>query len=289
MRWCPRGVVGVSLLSLLCALPASAQFKPKLPKVNPLAKKEVAAPGAGPQFNDRVLEITDARVDQLLKGYAAESASLAAASRDQAAARAAYEEENKKHPARLKEYEQKHAAWQDCQDKVVKPAEAKAKADMQRSQDEITGGDEAAFERKMAEVQKRIQAAQAAGDMNEVMRLADSLQQNLGMKSGASAMQASAEMQAAGSKCGAEPERPDAPTPPPANSPNLDQAGSKAAGLTAEQYAILKERIEAALDEDGKVRVPPTSGAYSGGELGVLGNRGPELRKAYGPIRDQGH
>ena len=289
MRCCTREVLAVSLLSLLCTLPASAQLKPKLPQLNPLARKEAAAAPRSPTFNERVLEITSARVDQLLKGYAAESGALQAAGRQQAAARAAYEEENRKHPAWLKEYERSHAAWQDCQDKVVKPAEAKAKADVKRSQDEITGGDEAAFERRMAELQQRMQAAKAAGNMDEVMRLADSLQQSVGKKSGASAMQASAEMQAAGSKCGAEPVRPAPPTPPSQNAPALDDVGSGAAGLTAEQYAIMKERIQAALDEDGEVQVPSSSWAYSGGELGVLEKRGAELHKAYAPIRDQGH
>ena len=184
---CTRRLVALSLLGLLGAGPAAAQLKPKLSKLNPLAKKEAAATPRAPTFNDRVLEITDTRVDQLLKGYGAEKAALGASERQLAAARAAYEEENRKHPARLKEYEQNHKAWQSCQDQVVKPAEAKARADLEKSQNEITGGDEAAFERKMEAIQKRIQAAQAAGNMDEVMRLADSLQQNMGMKSAVAA------------------------------------------------------------------------------------------------------
>ena len=206
-----------------------------------------------------------------------------------AVARAAYEEENRKHPARLQEYEKAHKAWQSCQDRHVKPAEAKAKADVKQSQDEVTGGDQAAFERKMEAIKQRMEAAKAAGDMNEVMRLADSLSRNMGMKSSAVATQASADMQAAADKCGAEPQRPDAPTPPSANAPNLESAGAKAAGLTAEQYAILRERTQAALDEDGEVQVPSSSWAFSGGELSVLEKRGAELGKAYAPIRDQGH
>jgi hypothetical protein len=281
-------VLCLSVLALVSVQPAVAQFKPKLSKLNPLARKEAAATRS-PTFNDRVLEITNARVDQLLKGYAAEARALAAADKEMAAKRAAYEEENRKHPARLQEYEKSHKAWQSCQDRVVKPAEAKAKAQVQQSQDEITGGDQAAFERKMEEVKKRMEAAQAAGDMNEVMRLADSLSRNMGMKSGQAAMQASSDLQAAASKCGPEPERPDAPTPPAANAPNLETAGSQAAGLNAEQYAILRERTQAALDEDGGVQVPSSSWAFSSGELSVLEKRGAELSKAYAPIREQGH
>jgi hypothetical protein len=243
----------------LCAVPASAQLKPKLSRLNPLARE--TGGGHAPEFNDRVLEITNGRADQLLKGYAAEIAALKTARQEQSAARAAYEEENKKHPARLAEYEKSHAAWTDCQDKYVKPAEAKAKQDVKRSQDEVTGGDQAAFERRMEEVNTRMQAAQAAGDMNEVMRLADSLQQNMGKKTAAVATQASTDMQAANSKCGAEPVRPAPPAPPSEQAPNLDAAGSKAAGLTAEQYAILKERVApfcraAATSADGDVRLP---------------------------------
>ncbi|HEX6106505.1 MAG TPA: hypothetical protein VFZ26_13045 [Gemmatimonadales bacterium] len=286
---CTRPLVGVALLSVFCAASAAAQLKPKLSKLNPLAKKEAAATPRTPTFNDRVLEITDQRVDLLIKGYAAEAGALRATEQQQAAARASYEEENRQHPARLEEYEKSHRAWQSCQERVVKPAEARAQADMEKGRDEITGGDEEAFERKMESVKQRIQAAQAAGDMQEVMRLADSLQQHLGMKSGAAAMQSSNELQAAAGKCGAEPVRPQPPTPPSANQPNLDAAGSAKAGLTVEQYAILKERTQAALDEDGKARVPSASWAYSAGELAVLEKRGPELHRAYAPIREQGH
>lgn len=289
MRSRTRGLLILSLFSTLIAAPAAAQFKPKLPKLNPVAQKEAAATPRAPTFNERVLEITGERVDQLLKGYSAESAALASSEKQLAAARAAYEEENRKHPARLKEHEKNHQAWQSCQDKVVKPAEAKAEKQMKQSQDEITGGDQAAFDGKMEDVRRRMQAAQAAGNMEEVMRLADSLQQNVGMKSGTAAIQASSELQAAGSKCGAEPQRPEPPTPPSSNTANLDAAGSKAAGLTEEQYAILKERTQAAIGEDGEVRVPSSSWAYSADELAVLEQRGTELHKAYTPIRDAGH
>ena len=288
MRSRSRSVLCLGVLALVTVQPAVAQFKPKLSKLNPLTRKEASATRS-PTFNDRVLEITDARVDQLLKGYAAESAALAAADNEMSVARAAYEEENRKHPARLQEYEKNHKAWRSCQDKYVKPAEAKAKADLKQSQDEVTGGDQVAFERKMEEIKQRMEAAKAAGDMNEVMRLADSLSRNMGMKSSAVATQASADMQAAAGKCGAEPQRPDAPTPPSDNTPNLEAAGSKSAGLTAEQYAILRERTQAALDEDGDVQVPSSSWAFGSGELSVLEKRGAELSKAYASIRDQGH
>ena len=289
MRSCTRQLVGLSLLTLLSAAPVAAQFKPKLSKLNPLARKEAAATPRAPTFNERVLEITNARVDQLLEGYGAEASVLEAAEQQLAEARAVYEEENRKHPARLKEYERSHQTWQACQDRLVKPAEAKAKADAEKAQHEVTGGDEQAFERKMEDVQKRIMAAREAGDMDEVMRLADSLQKNVGMKSAAAVSQSSAELMEAGRTCGAEPVRPAPPTPPSANQANLDEAGAKAAGLTQEQYAILKERTQAAVDEDGQMRVSSASWAFSGDELSVLEKRAEELHRGYAPIRDAGN
>jgi hypothetical protein len=288
MRSCVHRLVGFSLLTALCAAPASAQLKPKLSKLNPLAKKEAGTASRAPTFNDRVLEITDGRVDQLLKGYAAEASALKASERQLAAARATYEAENRQHPARLKAYEQEHERWQSCQERVVKPAEAKAKADLQKAQDDVTGGDEKAFERKMTEIQTRIQAAQAAGNMDEVMRLADSLQRAIGTSSGVAANQASAEMEEAGRTCGAEPERPQPPTPPSANQANLDESGASAAGLTTEQYAILKERTQAAIDEDGTVRANASSYGFSATELAVLKQRAGELHAGYTPMRDGG-
>jgi hypothetical protein len=37
------------------------------------------------------------------------------------------------------------------------------------------------------------------------------------------------------------------------------------------------------------VQVPSSSWAFSGGELALLEKRGPELSKAYAPIREQGY
>ncbi len=289
MRSCVREVACFSLLSLVCVAPATAQFKPKLSKLNPLAKKESAATPRTPAFNDRVLEITDERVSALIKGYAAEAREVEAGEKRFAEARAAYEEQNRAHPARLAEYEKGHKAWAACQDQVVKPAQVKAEADMQRSQDEVTGGDQAAFERKMEDLKRRIETAKAEGNMAEVMRLADSLQQSVGMKSAVAANQSSAELQAAHEKCGDEPVRPEPPTAPYQGEPDLDGPGSKAAGLTQDQYAILKERVEYAVTEDCDVRVTASNWAFAEGELEVLKRRAEEICQARAPVRQRGH
>jgi hypothetical protein len=173
---------------------------------------------------------------------------------------------------------------------VVKPAEAKSEAEAARTQDQITGGDQAAFDRKMEGLKQRMQAAQAKGDMAEVMRLADSLQQAVGAPSAATAAATSTRMQEAGRTCGAEPVKPEPPAPTSYNQPNLDAAGAGAAGLTPEQYAILRERVQYAVGEDGTVEVSSSSQwAFSQGELAVLQKRGKELSHAFRPIRDRSH
>jgi hypothetical protein len=293
MRSCVRHIAVLVLFTALAAAPAVAQFKPKLPKIGPVGGKapataSQAAPRA-PTFNERVVEITDARIDGLLAGYNAELAALDAADKKQGSVRAAYEEENRKHPARLQEYESSHKAWQQCQDTHVKPAEAKAKKETEAAQAQVTGGDEEDFERRMNAVAERIKAAQAKGDMAEVMRLSDSLGKAVGMPSANAAYKASSDMQAAAAKCGAEPVRPDSPTPPSYPDLRLDEAGATAAKMTIEQYAIMKERVRYAVREEGKVEVTSSMWAFSGDELEAMEKRGPELYKAGQTLQDRGY
>ncbi|HWB40258.1 MAG TPA: hypothetical protein VG500_03315 [Gemmatimonadales bacterium] len=291
MRSCVRPTAVLALLTLLMASPAASQFKPKLPKLPVGGKAEATASSATrePTFNDRVLEITDARLSGLLAGYKAELAALDAADRKHAGVRATYEEENRRHPARMKEYEAKHKSWQQCQDTHVKPAEAKGKRQADSVQQQVTGGDQEDFERRMNEVGERIKAAQARGDMSEVMRLSDSISRAVGMPSGAAATRISADMQAAAAKCGAEPVRPEPPTPPTYPDLNLDQAGATAAQMTPEQYAIMKERVRYAVREDGKVEVTSSMWAFSGGELKAMEQRGPELYRSSQALQERGH
>jgi hypothetical protein len=67
MRSCVRPTAVLALLTLLMASPAASQFKPKLPKLPVGGKAEATASSATrePTFNDRVLEITDARLSGL--------------------------------------------------------------------------------------------------------------------------------------------------------------------------------------------------------------------------------
>jgi hypothetical protein len=293
MRQCVRHTAMLALLAALFAAPAAAQFKPKMPKIGPIGGKAqtTTSPAAhqAPTFNERVLEITEARLGGLLAGYNAELAALDAADKKQGSVRAAYEEENKKHPGRLKEYEAKHETWQQCRDTHVKPAEAKAKKETEAAQAQVTGGDQKDFERRMNEVAERIKAAQAKGDMAEVMRLSDSLGKAVGTPTANAAYQASSDMQAAAAKCGPEPVRPEPPTPPSYPDLRLDEAGAAAAKMTPEQYAIMKERVRYAVREEGKVEVTSSMWAFSRGELDAMEKRGPELYRAGQALQERGY
>lgn len=287
MRSAGRQALTLAGISLFLAGPVAGQFKPKLPRLQVGGAKQEQAAGPTPTFNDRLLEITDARVNQLLKGYAAEATALAATDQKRAEARRVYEEENQAHGVRLKEYEKKKKEWDACQEREVKPAQAKAEKEAEKSQDKITGGDQEAFEKRMQQVQERIQAAQAKGDMAEVMRLADSLSKSMAANS-AAASQAGTELQAAAGKCGSEPTQPQPPAPPSDGQPNLDAEGAKASGLTQDQYALMKERVQYAVSEDCTVKVASSNWAFSASEIDVLKKRGPELCKATEPLRRHG-
>ncbi|HXE58411.1 MAG TPA: hypothetical protein VNK43_10465 [Gemmatimonadales bacterium] len=280
----------LALAALALVSPVEAQLRPKLPRVgNPLGGKKSETRARTPTFNDRVLEITDARVDGLLGGLAAEVAAFDDAEARHAKARSAYEAENKAYAGQLAAYQKRKKEWDACYDREVRPVEERGKQDIEATHAAITGGDQAAFEKEMERVRARIVAAQQKGDMQEVMRLADSVQKAVGMRSGNAAQRASSAVQAAAATCGPEPEEPKPPVPPSYPAVDLEAVGAKAAGLTAEQYAILKERVRYAVDEEGGVRADPSSmWAFGAAELDVLEKRGREIAKAVKPLDDRG-
>ncbi len=301
MRSWVRTAAALMLVAALSAAPVGAQFKPKLPKIGPIGGKAPTAAQAAPAptFNDRVVEITDDRAEGLLAGFRAELAALDASDKERASARAAYEEENKRHGARLREYEGKNKAWQDCQNANVKPAQDKAERKGKKAEEDFTGGDQEAFDRRMEELSKRMEAAQAKGDMATMMAITDSISKSAGVASSMEAGKAGKELQAASEKCGPEPVAPEPPTPPSDAGPNLEAEGSTAANeamssddksaddkssdekITPEQYAIMRERVR------------PVCGGASGGfsdtEVAAINKRKSDLCKADKALQDKGH
>ena len=297
MRSFVRLTALLTLFALHAAGPAMAQFKPKLPKIGPIGGKAPAeasrAAAPAPTFNDRVLEITDERAGGMLTGFRAELAALDASDKKRASARAAYEEENKRHGAQLKEYEGRKKAWEACRDANVKPAEAKAEKAGKKAEEDITGGDQEAFDRRMEELSKRMEAAQAKGDMATMMAITDSISKSAGVASSMEAGTAGTELQAAAAKCGPEPVAPEPPTPPSDADPNLDQEGTTAANqelssggkMTPEQYAIMKERVRPMVCGGGS----GASGGFSDTEVAALNKRKSDLCKADKALQGRGH
>jgi hypothetical protein len=237
-------VAGVTLLALAPAT-AEAQFGGLRKKLEQQMQKAVvgpdaAKPAAAPVFTDRVLEITDARVTQLLAGLKVEAALAERESRAQAASDAQY-----------KAWEAKNEAHGRC----VEPY----KNELLKSTGMMMG---------LALAAKREEAKKGA--VGPALR--DSVAAvTARMEKTAQALEA---------KCGSGP----GPSPYEAmgDSVGVDAAaaGAKAAGLTGDQYAVLRERAAAF----ARSRGGNTGGyAFAAGEREVLGRRGGELA-AYGKL-----
>jgi hypothetical protein len=264
---------------MLSPAAAAAQLKPKLPgKIGRVLGGGSSQPSAVPTFNDRTIEVTEGHVSAVAAGLRMQNDSLEARWVAYSAARKAYDDSARAHPARQKAYEQSHATWEACQEREVKPAVAAAEADMQQAQDEATGGDPAALEKAMAGVAERIKAAQQRGDMAEVMRLADSVQKG-SMKTAQVANASSERMQRAAESCGVEPEEPRAPREPVYDRAILPIPREPTLWASEEQYGVMFDRLEPLLAiESRKDFDRALESAFSPAEQQAIGARAEELR-----------
>lgn len=248
-------------------------------------------------FTDDVLEITGARLDQLVAGLDAEAAERPRVQQQHAARLAAYEEATRTYDARVSAYQRAAAAHagrveahERCMERVRgrydgdearARREAESEALEQRMDDEMS---EAKLARLEA-LQARMQAAQARGDQAAMRALSDTVQREMaGMMTAAGAAQKAGQgqlaeeraMRAEAAKC---PPAGEAPTPPP--SPNdllpadvsrqVTDAGARAARLTPRQYAVLRERVETFVRLQGKTGA--SRYRFTADELDVLGPR----------------
>ncbi len=255
-----------------CALvvpePAHAQFG-KLG--NKIAKKAGVVP-AGPNervqtgkvsFDEHVLEITDARVTQVVKGLEAESRMAAQLDKQDTEGIEKRNSARREAHQKLEDaYDRKRETWEKCaepeQERVEKEMEAVGKS----------LDDPAAMEA----FQAKVTAAQAKGDLAEIRRLSDSVSK-IAMGAANKGQNANAELQATiVKKCG---ERPVEPADAPAMEPMLTfqdvrDAGLKASGFSDRQYAILRERILPFIVSKGKTN---SGMIYTDSEAQVLAAR----------------
>ena len=187
------------------------------------------------RFDRQVLEITEARLDQFMKGLAAEAAMAA---RIDAQDDEGIERRNQKaredYDRRYGEYTKKNEAWERC----AKPIEDRSSSQMQSYGASVT--DSAGMEK----VAQRIKAAQARGDMKEIQRLADSVgkaSMAVANRSQAMASGANEEIERTCGTRAAEPERPE--MEPMLTYQDVRRAGLEASGFDDGQYSILRERI----------------------------------------------
>jgi hypothetical protein len=247
-------------------------------------------------FTEGVLEITEARLDQLVRGLDAESAARPAIEQRHAARVAAAREAERTYPARRAAWERAHADWarrkaviDACIDKAMDRHAAVAKT-RQAESEAIGAAAEAHFtpDRKaqLKALGDRARAAQARGDQAALMAIADSVQRitRNEIMPLANASQALADKAQADSRvlngeakaCGAMPPEPKAPTSggfvdASAAVNEARQAGRVASGLDEREYEVLRERVEEYVRLNGRTRA--SSYRYTAGELGVLGKR----------------
>ena len=290
-------------LALALPLPADAQgilgrVKSKAAEVTGKKAGEKAADKAGvasdsraPKFSDNLLEITPERLDQVLRGAAAEAEPARRDAREEAATRQDYEAKKRQYESDVQTYEQRKRDWQakkaaldaknakyneqmtayqQCMQSTpgYQQSQAQGQAMAQRFAS-MSEAERAEAQKKLEDLSKRMQAAQARGDQKMMALLADSANMIMGMPKPTAQSTANArEMQKCGKmpeldvqayqaeyqKLGEEPSTPQAPVEPPrdeaavaARMARRDSMASRAAGLTIKQYGLMKERVAAYL------------------------------------------
>ena len=255
-----------------CALaapqPAYAQFG-KLG--NKIAKKAGVVP-AGPNeqvktgkvsFDEHVLEITDARVSQLLKGLEAEKQmAVRVEKQDTDGIERRNRAKQDAHEKEREAYDRKRETWEKC----AEPEQKKAESEMQSYSKSLDNT--AAMEK----LEERIKAAQARGDMAEIRRITDSVSK-IGTQAAGKIQNSSSEMTSAiRTKCGEPPVEPaDTAEPEPMLTFNdIRVAGIEASGMTDRQYAIMRERVHPYVVSKGKTN---SGMLYTDAEAQVLAAR----------------
>jgi hypothetical protein len=227
-----------------------------------------------PAFDNVVVELTDARLGQMLAGFAAEE-KTATKNREAEAGQknrdAAYRREREKYERAMTDWEKRRASVNQCSKKYEPEMEARAN----RAQSMVERVDTMA----MKAVALRIQNAQQRGDIAEARRLTDSLtavMAAIGRQGNTSDIHARARAECG--EAGEEPRAPEAPAQPASLSTLSD--GSRAAGIPEEQYRIARERILAWLSlGDDKITRGETKYAFTDAELSALNGRRGELRR----------
>jgi hypothetical protein len=253
------------LLVAVLATPLSAQIRLPKPKI-PTPSVPVSAPNVRmPTYDDRVLEMTDARLTALMRGLKVakdERPALERGYKKNADDRAAQE-------VAIRRTSTAMTRWQECLLSV-------------------SGIDTAAQRR----LDQRMQAAEERGDTRTVQRLQDSVMQ-AAMNEGGKGAMAQMEAMKPGGKCGPQPAVPTAVSQPRAIpepriplGDSLQVMSAAAAGMTAEQFAVMQERVLAYLTTPSH-NLGSSMYAYSPNELRVLQAKRSELARYQDQMTEQ--
>jgi hypothetical protein len=265
------------------------------------------------KFTESVLEITDERIAQLVRGLDAEAAAKPAALKKFQAKLAASEEMERTFPAREAAWKKEYAAWEARKaerDRCVAGVDSKygKEAEKLEKESEAVGKqmEKAANEtftedrtKRLQEMAERAQAAHARGDTKTALAIGDSLRSvigdvtriaSMGQATNQRAMAVSRESEAALKKCGPQPEAPKQPerggfVDGSEATREVKEAGVKASGLTERQYDVLRERVETYVRLNGRDG-GGTQYIFSAGELETLakhadGLKGKALEETY--------
>lgn len=265
---CKRSLFMSSLLTCVLAIPAQAQFR--LPKVKistslgSMASSNVRTGKV--EFSDVVLEVTDANMTRFLKGLAAESATAKQLdSREQEAIARRNRAAEEQYQKQKDEYDRQSAKW----DKCAEPLQEQG----QMSELEIQATEDSAALRKLAE---RVQAAQRAGNLAEIRRLADSMSKSSLATASTAQVSTDTVRKRITDKCGIKPQEPARPElEPEMTGEAVREAGISASGMTTAQYNVFRERVAPYVMSDGE----QASGyVYTKDEVAVLKSHLGELK-----------
>lgn len=276
---------------------------------NKIADKVLGEQSSGrrapaPKFDEMVLEITEARIDQLLSGLAGEEKAFASASasaaraRQQGAARkASYEADMKAYEAAEREYAKKAREVSQCQMAVVGRASSAAMANpaalkMAEAMMKLPEAERDAFQARVEARQEKMQAAEDRGDKATAAKLAAEMDADMkktlgvsmadmqqgGMQGGGASANLAAEQQ----KCGEVPQPPVRPEDPDDATvsvrDSVQRAAYAASGMEGQQYSVLRERVSAWFAAKEKKRGSLGSYGFTDEELAVLERRHADLK-----------
>ena len=257
------------------------------------AAPERSGPRRAPTYDENVLEITDARLGQFLKGLAAERAAakeFATLESKNKSAAAAHKAATAQYERDMLTFTTKRQNYDACRMDVIGSAQGSNPhaAAMQQRMASMSEADLQKAKARMEDLQRRHAAAEKKGDQATLGALRDSIMREMQQLTGVNPQEMAAaqkgkpvNVQAELAKCGDEPVQPREPQAADGStSDNVFQyvgaAGRRASGLEEQQYSVMRERVTFYVQEKGKLPAN-SSYAYSESEVAALEARASEL------------